>query len=273
MPTRYTLTRAYAGSGALLPATLASIDSRMDSVLRVIGAMNVQPSVVVESVIVPVTSLRDAWAAAIRQAPSAEARAVLERDSAAALASADPTVKAYLLPNRLPWFDAGLPGASNAPVETELTTPLATLTLTTRTFDADLPPLPFSPELCTSLGLSARSCGRFTSARTAISQALINALSSLPAGLTSFALRTGEETLVARGGGGGGGMLWLALLAGVGLVYYSSQRQSGGMSGLGRPPASEPARLRRRAQRARREGRHMKARELERRANAISRRS
>lgn len=271
MPTRYTFARAYESSGTLLPATLASIDSRMDSVLRVIGAVNVQPSVAVESAIVPVTSLRDAWAAAIRQAPSAEARAVLERDSAAALASADPTAKAYLLPNRMPWFNAGLPGASNAPRETDLSTPLATLTLTTRTFDADLPPLPFSPELCASLGLSARACGRFTSARTAIGQALDNALGTLPAGITSFALRTGEETLVARGGGGGGGMLWLALLAGVGLVYYS--RSGGGMSGLGRPPASEPARLRRRAQRARREGRHMKARELERRANAISRRS
>lgn len=274
MPTRYTFTTAYESSGPLFPAALASIDSRMDSVLRVIGAVNVQPSVVAESVIVPVTSTRDAWAAAIRQAASAEARAVLERESAAALADAEPTEKSYLLPNRMPWFNAGFPGAANAPRVTEITTPLATLTLTTRTFDADLPPLPFSPALCTSLGLSARVCGRFTASQPAIGQALTNALSALPAGVTAFALPARAEALVAApsGGGGGGGMIWLALLAGVGLVYYSSQRQKG-MSGLGRPPASEPARLRRLAQRARRKGRHTKARELERRANTISRQS
>ncbi len=233
MAMRYTFTRAYESAGTLFPARLAAIDARMDPVLRAVGASNVQPSVAVESVIVAVTSLRDAWDAAIRQAGSAEVRATLERQKALALADAEPTAKAYLLPNRLPWFDAARAAADGlAPTETDLTAPLATLTLTTRTFDANLPALPYSPELCAALGLSSRQCGRFTSSQTAIGQALVNALASLPDGVRALDLGESETGLVAAGGGSGGmGMMWLALAAVAPDVVAQRARTTAGTSG------------------------------------------
>lgn len=78
---------------------------------------------------------------------------------------------------------------------------------------------------------------------------------------------------LVRSGGGGGGALALLGLGAVAMIMYSRPTTGRGtpLFGLGRtPPARQAARLRKRAQRYRHEGRYLAARHLEKQANRIS---
>lgn len=283
MPTRYTYTVVIAGDRAVNPAL---IDGRTDDVLALIGATNAQPTVVVASATVPIGLLSALEAATDRANPSAPR---------CASPDTDPAAKGFALPAVAPWFDStprlndetGRPEApANCPIFTELPGTTVTLTMLSRTFDADLPPTPWPASLWISLGYSTRrgetsgrsevdNAARFTRPTAAANDALNRVISrTLPNYYQPILPYPGRaEALVAAApSGGGGGFLWLALAAVVGIALMQRQ-SSGGMSGLGRTsPIVEAGRLRKQAQRLRAEGKYMKARELERRANVIRRR-
>ena len=251
-----------AGDRAVNPAL---IDGRTDDVLRLIGATNAQPTAVVATATVPIGLLSALEAAADRANPGA----------GCASPDTDPAAKGFVLPTAAPWAVSGAP----CPIPTELPGTTVTLTMLSRTFDADLPPTPWSAPLWLSLGYSSReatnNAARTWRPATAASDALNRAISrSLPTNYQVISPYPGRaEALVAAApSGGGGGFLWLALAAVVGIALMQRQ-SSGGMSGLGRTsPIVEAGRLRKQAQRLRAEGKYMKARELERRANVIRRR-
>lgn len=267
MSTRYTFTLVFAGARTMSPATM---DALTNPTLRTLGAVNVQPSVVVATATVPVGQLRSL--------PCGEA---------------GDEGRGFVLPSSMPWFDptprptvaGGVEVPINCGIPTELSGATLTLTMLERTFDADLPPLPWSNTLCASVGISTSSsgragamseCARFNTAaggpRVAAQHALYAGVrDGLPGSYQLIYPYPGRASALAAPRSGG---VWplLLLVAGAGYAYMQSGGGLRGLGAFGRTNAfTKASRLRKLAQRYRHEGRYGKARALERRANQISR--
>jgi len=165
---------------------------------------------------------------------------------------------------------------------------ITTVTKVTKAFEGDIPSWPWPAPVFALAYLPASQ--RFRDGTSALINGLGRALAG-PTRETAGGLLTDElETrygFYAKGnvrrdvpalaeastGSGGMGMMWLALAAVAAVVVAQRARSSAGTAGLGRTsPIVEAARLRKRAQALRHEGKHTQARELERRANVLRRR-